>query len=138
MSAACLAGHADMPSLENFHTSYLLESRSEFGSSLHLDLCVDTALKKIVGKCCVKRGFVHFDLTLKGGYVHLPEGDGGEDAPLRIEIIGNPKTIPLRDSAFILRMKLSSDWKTGKADYSLFSRQVDDALVMQDKMQVLA
>ncbi|WP_394779934.1 DUF1842 domain-containing protein [Undibacterium sp.] len=125
-----------MAAPENFHTTYLLESGSEFGSSLHLDLCVDTAHKKIVGKCCVKRGFVHFDLTLNGGYAHLVDNDS--EAPLHIEIIGNPKSIPLRDTAFVLKMKLSPDWKTGKADYNLFSRQVDDALVMQDTMRVLA
>ncbi len=118
----------------NFHASYLLESRSEFGSSLQLDLCIDTARKSISGKCCVRRGFIHFDLSLNGAYTQLAgEGvAGGSDTPLQVQLIGNPKHIPLRDSAFILRMKLSPDWKAGKADYELFSSQVDNALVTQD------
>jgi hypothetical protein len=113
-----------------FRTSYLLESGSEFGSSLQLELCIDTAQKRISGTCCVRRGFVHFDLMLSGAYTLLTGSQG--EAPLEIELIGKPRHIPLSDSPFILQMKLSPDWKTGKANYSLFSRQVDDAMVLQD------
>ncbi len=115
----------------NFHTSYLLESRSEFGSSLQLDLCIDTARQSISGQCSVRRGCIHFDLSLNGVYTQLA-GEGASGTPLQVELTGNPKHIPLRDSAFILRMTLSPDWKAGKADYELFSSQIDNALVTQD------
>ncbi|WP_188564425.1 DUF1842 domain-containing protein [Undibacterium terreum] len=120
----------------SFQASYLLESSSEFGSSLKLELCVDTMLKRIRGICHVQRGPVQFDLELDGGYSELArqcgrDGEGGEQA-LQVNLVGNPRTIPLRDSALLLKMRLTPDWKAGRADYHLFSRKIDDALVRQD------